>query len=751
MRLFRLVVQFHSDWHVGVGSGREGIDRQISRDHEGLPFIPAKSLTGVLRDSCEEVVNSLGLDTHEDGVNWVTFLFGNTASPANISVRPARVDQVTREWLSSLPPTARSAIAQNLATTKPGVSIDRRSGRAKDDHLSFTEIARPMMLEAQVILHDDDSPGAVALLAASCALTEYIGGKRRRGLGRCSMRLLTEEGQPVDVDFTAALPRDEFVPSLTKTPSGGRPAGGGGEVRLMSLTITANTPLLFPRERNGNVVSSFDYVPGSALLPLVHEVLTSVGIDAAGAIRAGHVKVTSGVPVLDDRVARPTPFAYSVEKDNFGSARASSVVNTLRGAGDGTVVTKQLRSGWVIEDTSKEDASKFVGQHTVTMTAKAHNSVLDSLQRPTEETGGLFIYEAIGAGQVFRADIVVSSDIAKILDENEKKLPATASLGSSRKDDYGSVSLLWSSPRDIDEEESKTDGGTLALWCVAPLLVEEIPGVGLADSVAAAIAQELRIALSECAVDVERSRIRPVRLDSWQSRWMLPRPSMTGLAAGSCLTITIPTRVDTSRISRLSTFGVGRRTTEGFGRVIVNSPLLAEETYPLTQLSASDEKKKELKALPTTPNEGPVGMAVVAAVRSALKDVVTELFWGSKAPKIPWTSPGASNEEGGSNHQFAILRMWVSTIEKPLDNGDKERFDHDLEAWGNRASSAAWNLLSDRNEAWSLVGEFPHPFGDGRSSLPESVAILMWPELVRMLVNEAHRKRTRGVGNGAHN
>ena len=57
---FELRIVPWSDWHVGTGRGRLGaVDASVRRDGDGLPFVPAKSLIGVLRDACETVAAAL--------------------------------------------------------------------------------------------------------------------------------------------------------------------------------------------------------------------------------------------------------------------------------------------------------------------------------------------------------------------------------------------------------------------------------------------------------------------------------------------------------------------------------------------------------------------------------------------------------------------------------------------------------------------------------------------------------------------
>src|SRR5437899_1282259 len=73
-----LRLEFTSDWHLGSGMGRPGhVDRLVARDGDDLPYVPAKSLTGIWRDACERL--AFGLDNGQPGawIAWVRYLFGD--------------------------------------------------------------------------------------------------------------------------------------------------------------------------------------------------------------------------------------------------------------------------------------------------------------------------------------------------------------------------------------------------------------------------------------------------------------------------------------------------------------------------------------------------------------------------------------------------------------------------------------------------------------------------------------------------
>ena len=61
-----LRICFSTDWHIGTGTGEPGgIDQLVSRDADGLPFVGAKTLTGMLRDRALQVAWASSMPSHD--------------------------------------------------------------------------------------------------------------------------------------------------------------------------------------------------------------------------------------------------------------------------------------------------------------------------------------------------------------------------------------------------------------------------------------------------------------------------------------------------------------------------------------------------------------------------------------------------------------------------------------------------------------------------------------------------------------
>ena len=245
---FTIKIEMQSDWHIGFGQTKGDIDSLVQTDKEGLPYIPAKTLTGILRDSCETV--ALGLDNGEAKGIWhhcLEFLFGSQPAldrsqietppiQAILSLRPAYLPQELRKALNS---KGKEKVKDAIAFIKQGIKIDNDTGTAEENCLRFEQMIRTgAVLRAEECkinfpegIKDTEKQMAYALLLAGIQITERIGGKRRRGAGKCQMMLENNKdtlfndnkggyigflSQQVSL-FTGKTTEDEDIKNLLKT------------------------------------------------------------------------------------------------------------------------------------------------------------------------------------------------------------------------------------------------------------------------------------------------------------------------------------------------------------------------------------------------------------------------------------------------------------------------------------------------------------------------------------------------------
>ncbi|MEU9885865.1 RAMP superfamily CRISPR-associated protein [Sphaerisporangium sp. NPDC051011] len=578
-----------SDWRVGTGTGIHGYaDRLVQREGEdpgdvsrgpAAPVIPAKSLVGVWRDACELAAHAL--DGGPVGVwhDWLVFLFGGSGITGTGVLRPAALAlEGPLRLPGRLPDLLRSRPRVAWAATfrKPGVAIDGHTGAAKADMLRFEEMARAgVTLEGRGRIDgftDLDQPqrdAAVALLDAGARLLETIGGKRRRGAGRCRM---TIEGVGFAPEWTPP-PSNDVVPPPTALPCAvaDEPATTAAATRpgweCAELVITVEQPVLAAATVLGNVVKGADHIPGWCLMP---EVTRRLGGAAHALVRRGDLVVTAATP-RSARGARTLPVPR-VLVHRKGESRVSG----NRMAGDGQL-GKPYRSGYVVPEGDET--------HTIVMpasTVRMHNSVRDDVQRPTRDIGGVYVYRALAAGTVLHAEVRVRAGALEPGWQNG--LTGRWRIGRSSKDDYGQVTVEVR-PAAVRQRSGTGQGSLLRVWLLSDLLVRDLrlrPSTHV-DDVRRALEQALARAGARVSLTRETERqdgrvgvaLGAHRTESWHRGWGLPRPTLYGLAAGSCLTFRVDGGpIDQAVLAEVRTSGVGERRAEGFGQVELDHDLL---------------------------------------------------------------------------------------------------------------------------------------------------------------------------------
>jgi|GEM_PF-792270 len=756
-----------SDWHAGTGAGRPGdVDRLVARDDDELPYLPAKTVTGLWRDGCEIAARALDggsgrvadddpeggpeggpgdrtvaerapADRAEAGGAWsrlVELVFGGQPAlgppggegptgrpePAALSIRAARLGRDLRAALARA-----ERVAQAVTFVKPGVRIDPRSGRADDRMLRFEEQARAgIELTGVLTLGAASGPRlpapqaeefhryATALLLAGARLVEQVGGKRRRGNGRCA---LTIPGQDLDAwwSWLAAAPPPPV--GRWTAPTGlphGRPLFGaapgiaeetGWEVAELTLTLV--DPVLAAGRLVGNQLSGADQIPGSTLLP---KVLSLLGAPAQTAMLAGRLLVTAATPVVGEQRSLPAPRILARVKTDTGSG--ARVVNralcrTPPVDADGEREQLKRIAGFVRPAVGPPELvgpSELVGlselsdggepslaHPRLTSQVRTHNSVDDASQRPTSTTGGgLFTYEVLAAGTVLRAQVRAREGALEA--GWARRLAGEWTLGRSRKDDYGRVSVaVRPLPKPAPADRAGAAGGRrLLVWLVSDvvLLDERLRASTRPDLLRAAVAHGLGLAARDLRETAPR-RVRPPgggpddefwlvptelaagRTESWHTRWGLPRPTICAFGAGGVASYDLAphARLEPAALVELETGGIGERRGEGFGQVQV-AVLPADEG---TDADANHGVEADGPDVLTT-------------------EVLRAAEWGT-GPLVP---PSGGDGGGGDEGSPA-----------PLDAAERELYELLCEeAWRSEIARRAAAVVADHDRHSGILG-----------------------------------------------
>ena len=420
-------------------------------------------------------------------------------------------------------------------------------------------------------------------------------------------------GLPVDLPKDS--PQNIAMPDLQQSES------GDATWYETSLDIVLDTPVVSYEVPFSNEVRSLDFLRGTVLVPWLHGLLRKNYPDNAlvnSAIVSGDLRVSDALPVYEKTPGLPVPFVLENEKVHEDKQPCTLFNRHIpindQVCGDHTIPT---RGRYLFVKSSGAPVTGWIGKPSLI----GRQSTAINSETGAAKDGQLFLVRALPAGLVLRASIVVSkrllselrgtaatsTDSPLTLDLGIAEQPAflgsrklTGTFGRARCTVDTTFTRVGSTPPPV--EGPVTDEGTQAssceptevvsLWFTSDVLARSStlgPGGSVEDlefafrraNVPVTIVQE---SPDQDSGDKNRKRIltaiRHRRVDSWSPRDNAPRATRLAIQAGSVVQVRISPD-DLGALETLGHIGVGELTPQGYGRFLVDSPLLEERTLPL--------------------------------------------------------------------------------------------------------------------------------------------------------------------------
>ena len=628
---FTLTLTMTSDWHVGSGVGRQGsVDSLVIRDADDLPYAPSSTVAGMWRDAAEQL--AFGLDQTCGGGKWtdlVPSLFGDQPAIGNgggMGPVPSRLAlehlRLPRDLRAALRGASRASLRQELTFVKPGVRIDPRRGTAATDMLRFEEISRSgailigrSTIDTAGIANTQHHDTLAAFAFASLRLLERIGGGRRRGLGRCDAQVADVSGTTVcDVEAALEHLRGLSEGSIAAAPAieplrvptsehGSFDACADGDLVEVPLQVEALSPLLVMDQRLGNVTTCLDHVPGTMLLPIVSRALQDAGVEPTKVtqlITSGALTVAPGYATIGSARGLPMPMRWQWKKQD-GTERTKTVANAdSERTADDAVQRVHPTGGEFVAD------GKF---RRVSHVVRTHNTVSDAVQKPAEDVGGVYTYEAIRPGERLASVVRLPESLgAEVLRRFRCKVTGRARVGAVTRRGYGDVTIEAGKSRPVsDRGLQQSDSAVLWLTsdlCLPAPMDSSLPSIyDQAPDVRSQVAAAIGRAVGR-SVTVVRSWLRTRRHESWHRQWGLPRPSLTLVRAGSTIVVKPSDEngcFGEEDLALLERRGAGERRAEGYGQLRVNAGEVTRpgsfpvSTYRSDVEDRSDEPMEEIE------------------------------------------------------------------------------------------------------------------------------------------------------------
>ena len=184
-------LEFFGYWHCGSGlSSGSDLDLLVIKDEAGIPFVPGKTIKGLLREAVEE------LYTLTKEVEDVTIVKAFGDSPKRYSTinadgvdatgccffKNAELKQELKEKIKEA--QLNKFFYQSIASTKIDIN-----GIAEENSLRRMEVTIPCVLHGEILNVPDDIKD---LIIKGLKFIKRLGQSRNRGLGRCAFYVQNE-------------------------------------------------------------------------------------------------------------------------------------------------------------------------------------------------------------------------------------------------------------------------------------------------------------------------------------------------------------------------------------------------------------------------------------------------------------------------------------------------------------------------------------------------------------------------------
>ena len=636
-----VTIVFTSDWGVSTGVGQAGRTHSTIERCGDDPVVRGTVITGVLRE--QAMLAAKALDGQKDGTwtNFALWLFGqdpNSEPGSQPHPRHVLFTDATPASSIDIHDTVSLSIDPQTGIARP--QFLRFTERAAAGVLTGTFT---LIDEAGAELSVQETIKAARfLLGVAGLMVRGIGSGRSGGDGECTILVTNHEvearagqstseivafasscaqelrtslkklARSLEPEVVSALPapQQSGTQHQVGTVDGSAAQHSGGHHLILDLTL--NSSIVSYEVPFSNEIRSLDFLRGTVLLPWLHRLVSSKkhGEDEAiitNAVTGGHLVVSDALPVISDAQGLPVPLTLKTDKtlpsDSpitlYGDSPEETGKIPVRGGyvffgpkgGDGTVPDTKTQ-GWYGKPPLR-------GRQT---TAINHETGAAS-------KGQLVLVEALPEGMCMRAHVWVSDELweaASVSDllgkTREARLGSrklTGTFGSTtctlREEtaaerearihfgNAGSAQLTSAASSSADGTatgvETPASSRGVWLWFTSDVIARSA-GLGAGGTVDDLIRAFEREGIAVEAVGTPSIRHR--RVDSWSPADNGPRASRLAIQAGSVIKVSA-SKADRDELLKLAPFGVGELTAQGYGRFVVDHPLLSIQSIEVTK------------------------------------------------------------------------------------------------------------------------------------------------------------------------
>ena len=642
-----VTIVFTSDWGVSTGVGQAGRTHSTIERSNGKPVVRGTVITGVLREQAMLAAKALDGPDEDAPQNWAEFalwLFGQSPdSKPGSTPHPRHVLFSDATPASPIPVHDTVSLSINPKTGTARDQFLRFTERAAAGVLmgTFTLID-----EAGAEISDQRTiEAAHFLLGVAGLMVRGIGSGRSGGDGECTVLVTNHEvearagqstskivafasscaqelrtslkklAQSLKPEVVSALPAPQrSTQHQVGTIDGSAAQHGSGHHLILDLTL--NSPIVSYEVPFSNEIRSLDFLRGTVLLPWLHRLVSSKkhGEDEAvitNAVTGGHLFVSDALPVIKKIEGLPVPLTLKTDK-----TPTSESPITLYGVSPKNKGKIPVRGGYVFlapkGDDDKEPGTKTQGWYGKPPLRGRQTTAINH-ETGAASKGQLVLVEALPEKMHMRAHVWVSDELWEAASVSDllgktrearlgsRKLTGTfgsatctlreetaaerearssfGNAGSTQPVGTASTSANGTAPGEGTTTSPNDQTVSVSLWFTSDVIARSagLGAGGTADDLIRAFKREGIIVEA-----VGTPSIRHRRVDSWSPADNGPRASRLAIQAGSVIRVRV-SEGDRAKLLELASFGIGELTAQGYGRFVIDHPLLSIGSIKVTK------------------------------------------------------------------------------------------------------------------------------------------------------------------------
>ncbi|MHA1757477.1 MAG: RAMP superfamily CRISPR-associated protein, partial [Promethearchaeota archaeon] len=574
---------------IGSGESSGIIDNDIVFDDYGIPYIPARRVKGLLRESSREVCELLDLDK-----KIIHKIFGKTGiQEAKIKINNLYIEnykniinemQIFQEKDIYKKFLTKNKILSYFTKIRQLTAIDEK-GIAKEKSLRTIRLLKPKIIFSTELKLHNLTDYDIAFLFLSCKNLRRIGGMRNRGLGKiqCSLKCKLTLDEALKIIEKNHLNNTPLQP-IHNNRKEEENINLKNIKKILPFKIKTLSPIIIGIQKGAqNTIKTKLYIPALSIRGLLaNKYIQKMGLKTENAhndplffnlFLSNNVYINNAYPFTYDKVFLPVPLCIHKQEGYDTKDLYNILLKPLE------INTKPI-NGFVLIDNDK--IILYNPETIIYFHHKRDRLVGSSIKED------IFYYEAIKENQEFKGYLYGDENLLKEI-KNIFKEKFQGEIGKSRTAQYGKIEFVFEDLKDIEGNEY-LNNKEITITAISPIILYNECGFTLISN--NILKQYLEDYLG-CKIKKITSIMKLEQIENYVNVWHSKTPREWAFGTGSTFLIEFESPIDENiknHLLKLEIEGIGEKVEIGFGKVKINWTVKEKYNKEIFRIDSIEKK-----------------------------------------------------------------------------------------------------------------------------------------------------------------